>query len=397
VPAYRIPLGVKVPLARGSELASRVHYASEAIESFDLIADQDRITGLNVTTARDADPAELARKINLIAEREVVPQRLKAGEVVWTSPHSDHTKPGTYERLEAAGAVLDMGPGLVALGGTMTGVMEAVDRRVRGLAMEAGAVEYRYPTLISTQSLHTGGYLQAFPQYLFNAGRLHADTDTYDAFLAGLPDGAGTPEGFAALLGEHTTHSGYCLPPTVCFHTYQQLREAPLPEDHAVVTARGKCFRFESSYARSLERLWDFTMREIIFFGDADTVGRQRQAFMDVICDLAVELALAAHVEVANDPFFGSDTIPERLLAQRLTRTKYELRLPVEPGKTIAAGSFNLHGTTFGAPYGISLPDGAPVHSGCVGIGLERLGYALFCQHGPDPESWPAEVRKALG
>ncbi len=396
MPAYRIPLAAKVPLARGGELASRVHYASEAIESFELITDQDQIVGLNVTTADDTDPAELTRKVNLITEREVAPQRMKAGEVVWTSPHPDRTTPGTYERLEAAGAVKDMGPGLVALGETVAGVLEAVDRRVRGLAMGLGAVEYHYPTLISTRSLHTGGYLQAFPQYLFSAGRLHADTDTYDAFLAGLPDRAATPDALAAHLGEHTTHSGYCLPPTVCFHTYHQLRGAPLPDDHAVVTARGKCFRFESSYARSLERLWDFTIREIIFFGDAATVARQRQTLMDAVGDLATDWGLAASVEVANDPFFGSDTTPQRLLAQRLTRTKYELRVPVEPGRTIAAGSFNLHGTTFGAPFRISLPDGTPAHSACVGVGLERIGYALFCQHGPDPDNWPAEVREAL-
>jgi seryl-tRNA synthetase len=397
VPAYRIPLEVAVPVARGGELASRVHYTSEAIETFELITDQDQIIGLDVTTVGDADQAELSRKINLITRREVAPQRLSAGEVVWTSPHSDRTTPDTYERLEAAGTVQDMGPGLVALGETMTGVLQAVDRRVRAVAMGFGAVEYRYPTLISTRSLHTGGYLGAFPQYLFTAGRLHADTDTYDAFLADLPDHAATPNGLAAHLQEHSAHSGYCLPPTMCFHTYHQLRGAPLPEDHAVVTSRGKSFRFESSYARSMERLWDFTIREIVFLGDAATVARRRQAFLDAVCDLTAELALAAHVEVANDPFFGSDTSPQQVLAQRLTKTKYELRVPVEPGRTIAAGSFNLHGTTFGSPFRISLPDGSPAHSACVGIGLERISYALFCQHGTDPGRWPAKVREALG
>jgi len=32
-----------------------------------------------------------------------------------------------------------------------------------------------------------------------------------------------------------------------------------------VITAMGKCFRYESSNLSGLERLWDFNMREIVF------------------------------------------------------------------------------------------------------------------------------------
>ena len=32
-------------------------------------------------------------------------------------------------------------------------------------------------------------------------------------------------------------------------------------------TAAGHCFRYESRNIRGLERLWDFTMREIIYCG----------------------------------------------------------------------------------------------------------------------------------
>jgi seryl-tRNA synthetase len=84
------------------------------------------------------------------------------------------------------------------------------------------------------------------------------------------------------------------------------------------------------------------------------------------------------------------------VVAQRLRGLKYELRLPAEDGRTVAAASFNVHGTTFGEPYEITLPTGETAHSACVGFGLERLAFALYCQHGIHKDAWPDTVRKAL-
>lgn len=395
MPSYRIPLSTPVSAVKADELAKRMFYVSQAIDDFALVSDGGQVTTVEVTTSTAVDPGELARKVDLVVATDVLPQRaLSTDGIVWRSPHPSRTADGVFDGLLAEGAVVAMGEGMYATGEGFTRLLDALDRRLRAIAVEDfGAVRYRYPTLVSTRSLRRGGYLDAFPQFLMSACRLHADVEVYRDFVEGLSSTDDT----AQHLMRFSEHSGYCLPPTMCFHTYGQLADARLARDNLVVTSRGKSFRFESRYRRSLERLWDFTIREIVFLGDEDTVAGQREQFMAKACDLVTELGLGGHVEVASDPFFGSGTTPTRLLAQRLMKLKYELRLPVEQERTVAVGSFNLHGTTFGEAYGITLPDGRTAHSACVGFGLERLAFAFVCQHGTEPGAWPAAVRAALG
>ncbi|WEH12247.1 hypothetical protein [Streptomyces sp. VNUA24] len=394
MPQYVIELSRPVPEPKIPELAKRIYFASPEIVDFSLVQEADRVTGLIVTADGDADPAELRRKLDIVVSRDVLPQRVHSMPAVWTSPHARHMEEQVFAELEACGAIVEMGEGMYAVGQSFLTTMNALDRKLQDLATDAfRAVVYRYPTLLRTEVVRRAGYLDTFPQFLMSASRIHADVDTYAEFTATLA----SADDVDAHLDRFSEHFGYCLPPTMCFHTYQHLRDGRLPADGAVVTARGKSFRFESRYWHSLERLWDFTIREIVFLGEEEAVVAQRRRFMDAAFRLMTELRLAGHTEVANDPFIGSDHTAELALAQRIMGLKYELRLPVEGGRTVAAGSFNLHGTKFGAAFGIALPDGRPAHSACVGFGLERLTYAFYCQHGTDRDRWPSDVHETLG
>lgn len=395
MPTYRIPLGTPVTAAQADELAKRMFYVSQAIEDFVVVADGGQVSTVEVTTSTAVDADELGRKVDLLVATDVLPQRaLSTDPVVWRSPHPTRTADGVFDRLLAEGAVVELGEGTYGTGSWFTRLVDALDRRLRDLGVEDfGAVEYRYPTLVPTRSLRRGGYLDAFPQFLMSASRLHADVDTYRDFAEGL----GTAKNTAAHLMRFSEHSGYCLPPAICFHTYGQFADRRLGSDGLVVTSLGKSFRFESRYSRSLERLWDFTMREVVFVGAEDVVVAQRDRFMARARELVEELRLGGHLEIATDPFFCNDKTPQLVLAQRLMELKYELRLPAEQDRTIAVGSFNLHGTTFGEAFGITLPDGQTAHSACVAFGLERLAFAFVCQHGADPHAWPAAVRTAVG
>jgi hypothetical protein len=161
------------------------------------------------------------------------------------------------------------------------------------------------------------------------------------------------------------------------------------PGERRVVTSRGKSFRYESRYHRSLERLWDFTIREIVFMGERESVLAARQEFMLLTFDLVDQLELAGHCEVGNDPFFCTDDSAHKAWSQRLLELKYELQLEVEAGRTIAAASFNFHDDFFGSSFGITQGEGF-VHTACVGFGLERLLYAFLCRHGLDSRQWPS-------
>src|SRR5262249_55189275 len=156
--------------------------------------------------------------------------------------------------------------------------------------------------LIPTAVLDKAGYFDAFPQFLMTAGRFHADADVYQGFAAEF-DAA---EDKAKFMDSRTVHTEYCLSPTVCYHAYHQFAGRQVPAEGSALTATGKIFRYESHSARTLERLWDFTMREVFFLGSQRAVAEIRRNLVKAVCELVNELRLAGRVEVANDPFFNS-------------------------------------------------------------------------------------------
>ena len=82
---------------------------------------------------------------------------------------------------------------------------------------------------------------------------------------------------------------------------------------------------------------------------------------------------------------------------QSAAELKYELLASINhSGAWMAVGSVNFHLDFFGQAFDIRGADGAPVYSGCWGVGFERLTYALYCQHGTDVAAWPADVRSFL-
>ena len=64
--------------------------------------------------------------------------------------------------------------------------------------------------------------------------------------------------------------------------------------------------------------------------------------------------------------------------------------------KLLACGSINLHGNFFGSRFDIINGDGSSVHTGCVGLGIERWVLAAFTQHGFDEARWPEQVRDVI-
>jgi seryl-tRNA synthetase len=116
--------------------------------------------------------------------------------------------------------------------------------------------------------------------------------------------------------------------------------------------------------------------------------------------ELAIEflawLDLDSSIAAANDPFFTDESMIKAVY-QNASELKYELlvKLPFS-GKELAVGSINLHQDFFGQAFDIKLPDGGFVWSGCLGIGFERIVYALYAQYGTESDSWPAHLRRIV-
>jgi seryl-tRNA synthetase len=381
----RIALDKPLPKVYAEEMKKRIFFASADILDFELVVQDDLIREVAVTTHPGVDEAELAAKVNFLITTDVASQKILPPQVVWQRGGEREYEADVFEAMVERGMVFEAAEGQVALGETLIGLMDTFDARLRDIAVSRlGAQEYRYPTLIPTSVLEECGNFESFPQILMFVTRLHNDVDTYRAFAAEL----GARDGGVLPALAHCQNVDYCLPPTMCYHTYHQLRDRQFERD-LVITSKGKSFRFESKYYRTLERLWDFTIREIVFLGSKDFVLDCRQTFMEAAFAFIEELDLVGHCEVASDPFFCSPDTAAKILNQRMLELKYELRLNIGAERTVAVGSFNFHDQFFGDRFNLRKDDGERAKTGCVGFGLERLVFAFMCQHGLDEKDWP--------
>jgi seryl-tRNA synthetase len=293
----------------------------------------------------------------------------------------DRDVPGALLRERS---VVFQGPGQIAYGGRFLALCRFFDGCFRGLARRHGAAEEAYPPLIRVATLRRLGYFSSFPQLATFA------THFRDGAAVGRLAVPGRRPGPGLAVPTHV------LSPALCYHTYDLLRGRTLGRPAWRITAAGPCFRYEKSRSRRApERLWSFTMREIVFFGPAAEVARVRRRLMAAVARLALATGVAGRLDVGQDAFFVGASRGKRLL-QALKKLKYELRAGVDGGRTLPVASFNLHETFFGARMQIRLPEGAIAHSGCAAFGIERWAYAFLSQNGLDPARWPERVRRAV-
>jgi len=300
--------------------------------------------------------------------------------------------------LLARGEVSREHAGIYSLGPMLTRLIEVFETYFLQLAAEFDASPHRFPTLIPAEMLGRVNYFRAFPHSLTFATHLRGDLHLINNFAENAKyeaDGLNAPPASFSKIQA-------LLSPAVCYHLYFSLADNPLPGGQLAATAVGHCFRYESSNLNSLERMWDFSMRELIFVGPADFVLQNRDRARQQVARFLESIGLAYKVESANDPFFVGE-FRKQAAFQNAFQLKYEIRarLPFKaslPFKddTLAVGSYNYHQDFFGRHLNIKLPDGRPAHTGCVAFGLERLAYAFVSQFGLEPAAWPSVIREAL-
>lgn len=291
--------------------------------------------------------------------------------------------------LSERGEIYQEGQGIFSLGPLLTGLIEYFESHFIALADSFKAVPYRFPTLIPARYLERVNYFSSFPHSLSFVTHLREDLDVIDHFA----QHATCDQHGLAVPMESFSKIQNLLSPAVCYHLYFALADKPLPNGKVVATAVGNCFRYEAINLTSLERLWNFTMREIIFVGPKDFVLENREIGRQRMSKSLEEIGLAYRVESANDPFFIGE-FRKQAAFQSAFQLKFEIRarLPFK-NSTLAVGSYNYHQDFFGRSLAISLPDGTPAHTGCVAFGLERIAFAFLAQFGLDPENWPSAVR----
>lgn len=381
---------VPIPDYLTGEIRSKLAYVDEAISraevNQELIILHLHSEAIPLAPERKTALEEKVQRIVLSMAKGAIKLKIQILE--------DHLDRPVPYRIDPTPELIQMGEisqeslGIYTLGALLSHLIDYFERQFIDLADSFNATPYRFPTLIPAQYLQRVGYFSAFPHSLTFATHLREDLDAIDQFAQHAScdeHGLKTPpESFAKIQA--------LLSPAVCYHLYFALADKPLPGGQVIATAVGNCFRYEAINLVSLERLWNFTMREVIFIGSKDFVLTHRETSRQRMAQVFEKIGLAYRVESANDPFFIGE-FRKQVAFQSAFQLKFEIRaaLPFK-NSTLAVGSYNYHQDFFGRNLNITLPDGSPAHTGCVAFGLERIAYAFLAQYGLDPTLWPTEV-----
>lgn len=297
---------------------------------------------------------------------------------------------GAFAELERRRWVRPLGRGQVGMAGGAFALRRFLDEAVRNVGLaQFRAQEEDYPALLDADVLARCGYFTSFPHSVCLVSHLTEDFDAIEAFRVAnthserlrLPDASAM------------THEA-ALRPAVCLPVYRALEGTTLPAGGLTITTTGKAFRYESGNMEGIQRLWDFSMREIVFAGAGETIEQQRRPVVDAVLSLIEQWDLASRLVSASDPFFAT-VRGTKALWQRTRGLKYEVLVNIGASE-LAVASINYAGTLFGDAFRIRTDKGEIATTACVGFGLERLVLALFSQHGFEPERWPQALREVV-
>jgi len=366
------------------EILKQASFLSKDIEAVRFAAD-----GLEIVFRAPAERgAELAASLETLARTVQRTLRSLQRKIVFRSPAMD--EPRFAEPFDLS-EVHFLGTGQAAMAGAPLALFRYFDRVFEEFGTRWDAQPMITPTLIPSRVLAKCDYFRSFPQYVTFAAHLKEDVGVIDAFrnrhqaIDELDDNT---------LADMDRPQA-CLSPAVCYHVYHWYQGETIPRSGVVHGVCGKCFRYESKNIVDLRRLWDFTLREVVFLGERDQVLRQREQSMEMVADFLTEHRLAGEIRTASDPFFIAPDAANKTYFQLSSDAKFEVSLALPEGERLAVGSHNYHSDFFGRVFRVELESGGPMHSMCVGFGLERWVYAFMRQHGSEPARWPDVVRRA--
>ncbi|MDJ0609830.1 MAG: hypothetical protein QNJ67_12705 [Kiloniellales bacterium] len=308
--------------------------------------------------------------------------------------------PGTYladagAALTQAGWLHDYGKGQVAYRGPVLNLARLIDSKAAELYSQAlGAEDGHFPALVDAETLHKCGYIDSHPNAVTFLGNMVEDFDAIEEFRVAnsCSEGALLPP------HEHVHVDGMCLNPAACFPCYPTLRGRRMDEGECF-SWLGRVFRYESRNISGLERLYEFSVRELVYVGSESFTQESRRKSLECVGQLVEFFDLDAVVQTATDPFFATVSAARKYW-QHSQEVKNEILIPFAQAdgteKLLACGSINLHGDFFGSRFEIADSSGEAANTGCVGLGIERWVLACFSQHGLDPDRWPERVRESV-
>ncbi len=284
-------------------------------------------------------------------------------------------KTDMWEEMLHQEMVFDYGDGHVSYSGVFLELLEGIDGLLRSFAARLSARPIHLPNFISTQHIKRLGLVDEFPHYLFFVTPLAKEMSLIENFQK------------EEVLDKEASQRylevpGYCLKTAACSPLYPTLENRDF-ESPVFFTTKGTISRRESFNINSFERLTEFHQREIIFVGNEQGAKAFLEFTLELFKSIVESFDLSASISTANDSFFVSNYKKFKLM-QLLGHDKYEtVALIPSSGANIAFSSFNNHRDFFSKRFSFSCK-GEQAVSACLGVGLERLVYAVISHHGMD-------------
>lgn len=285
--------------------------------------------------------------------------------------------------------------GLTGISGQLLKLFRYFEATFADLADDYAALDQHYPVMMPAKLLQEVGYTSNFPQHVTLCSHFPDQLPVLEqvAQMAKEP----LSKARAAELGAVMEGPEHVLTPAVCLPCYSQHAGLRLARGEVRrLTMQNHVFRYEANRFQPLSRGWDFSVRDIVFFGSGAELTRLRAEVMERVFAFCETLGMQVSLELANDPFFV-DSSRDKVVYQRMGEVKYELLFHIsDRDAPLAASSFNLHRDFYTSTYDIAFADGTRAESACMGFGLERWLYAFVRQKGLDPSGWPDPVRRAV-
>ncbi len=384
MPLFTVPLNSPAHEMAQEEILKQVAFLSPDIRAA-RFADSGQII---LFEAPEEKGEKITAEVLGLAQRIQRALRSLQRKVLERTPETDN--PRFASGVDFSG-IHFLGTGQVALEAIPLQLFRYFDRSFEAFGLPWNAKPLLTPTLISDRVLALCDYFRSFPQYVTFASHLREEVDIIDRFRVRHNTAAEVDHDALADMARPEA----CLSPAVCYHVYNLNRDRTVPDFGLTYGICGKCFRFESSNISDMRRLWDFTMREVVFLGARVPLLEARERSIEMMAAFLRAHRLAGEIRTASDPFFIAPDAVSKTYFQLSADSKYEVSLLLPNGERTAVGSHNYHSDFFGRAFHTDVESGGPMHSVCVAFGLERWVYAFMLQHGTDISRWPDVIRSA--
>ena len=148
---------------------------------------------------------------------------------------------------------------------------------------------------------------------------------------------------------------------------------------------------------------FEFSGAEFVFAGSIQQVYDTRWAVLSGIAQLLTELHITHRIVVAKpcshaQPGKNSNVTGRRIFeADTLDIQAYIPQYEGSRDPWLELGGGDVAGDTLTSAFGLRVSSGAPLYSGCQGLGWQRFALAVLSQFGMDPLNWPGPLQAEYG